>query len=151
MEELEKAKKKVTLICSKSSLDGLYPPLILAIQAVRAGAEASVFFTFDGINALKKGGLTNYRYFPPGPMGLLPGVSSLAGKKMVQLAEERASVPAPEEIFEMCQLEGVKFYGCRMTMDMMGISEDEMVEGVEITNSEGYMKMALNADVNMFI
>jgi len=148
---MENKAKKVTMICSRSTLEGLYPPLILALQAARIGAQALVFFTFDGMNALKKGGLNNPRYYPPGLMGVIPGVSSAAGQKMVKVAGDKANIPNPEELFEMCRFEGVKFYGCRMTMEMMGISPGDLVEGVEITNSEGYMKMALNSDVNMFV
>ncbi|MFZ5633859.1 MAG: DsrE/DsrF/DrsH-like family protein [Bacillota bacterium] len=151
MEKTEKKKKKVTLICSRSTLDGVYPPLILALQAARAGADALVFFTFDGMNAVKKGGLDNHKYYPPGLLGAIPGIPSMAGQKMVKLAEEKANIPTPREIFEMCRLEGVKFYGCRMTMDMMGIKDEELIEGVNVTNSEGYIKMALSSDVNMFV
>lgn len=144
-------KKKVTFICSRSTLDGLYPPLILALQAARAGADPVIFFTFDGMEAVRKGGLDKSRYYPQGLLGAIPGVSSLAGSKMVKLAEERSQVPAPEDLFEMCRCEGVRFYGCKMTLDMMGMKEEDLVEGVEITNSEKYIKMALESDVNMFI
>lgn len=146
-----KKKKKVTFICSRSTLDGLYPPLILALQAARAGAEPLVFFTFDGMEAIKKGGLGRNKYYPQGFLGAIPGVPSAAGQKMVKLAEERAQVPGPADLFEMCRYEGVRFYGCKMTMEMMGIKEEDLIEGVEITNSESYIKMALDSDVNMFM
>lgn len=150
-ENENESKKKVTFICSRSTLDGLYPPLILALQAARAGAEALIFFTFDGINALKKGEMEKYRYYPPGILGVVPGIPAMAGQKMVKLAGEKANVPDPGDIFQMCRYEGVKFYGCRMTMEMMDISEEQLVEGVEITNSEGYIRMALESSVNMFV
>lgn len=144
-------KKKVTFICSRATLDGLYPPLIMALQAARVGAEPLVFFTFGGMEAVKKGGLDKNKYYPQGLLGAIPGVSSVAGQKMVKLAGEKANVPGPADLFEMCLYEGVRFYGCRMTMEMMGIKEEDLIEGVEVTNSESYIKMALEADVNMFV
>lgn len=142
--------KRVTLICSRNTLDGVYPPLILAIQATRTGAEASIFFTFDGLQVIKKGGIKKGKYFPAGLMGIIPGIPAMATRMMLRFADKRANVPPPSDLLEMCRYEGVKFYACKMTMNMMGIRESDLVEGAEIIDAEGYMKMALKADVNMF-
>jgi len=147
----EKKKKRVLLICPDNTLDTVYPALILSLQAARAGAESMVFFTFDGIKVVLKGGIKKVKYYPKGFLGAIPGIPKLFTKMMIKLAEERAGVPRPEDLLEMCQLEGVKFYACLMTIQMMNLKKEDFIEGVEIIDAEGYMKLALDADVNMFI
>jgi peroxiredoxin family protein len=58
-------KDKAAFICSRDTLDGAYPPLILGINAARAGMESKVFFTFMGINLACKGGIEKARFIPP--------------------------------------------------------------------------------------
>ncbi|RJQ28339.1 MAG: hypothetical protein C4589_06590 [Peptococcaceae bacterium] len=151
MDKKENKKQKATFICSRNTLDGVYPPLILAIQAIRAGAETAIFFTFDGIQAIKKGGIKKSKYFPPGLAGVIPGLPAIATRMMHRLADRRANVPPPSDLLEMCRYEGVKFYACKMTMDMMNIRKSDLVEGAEVIDAEGYIKMALKSDVSMFI
>jgi len=151
MAMMVEARKRVTLICARNTLDGVYPPLILALQAVRAGAEAAIFFTFDGINAIRRGGTKKAKYHLPGLLGAIPGVAALATTVMRRLAEKRANVPPPEDLLEMCRHEGVKLYGCKMTIDMLGLEPGDFVEGVEFIDAQGYMQLALRADINMFI
>ncbi|MEW5762575.1 MAG: DsrE/DsrF/DrsH-like family protein [Bacillota bacterium] len=151
MEKAERERQRVFLICARNTLDGVYPPLILALQAVRAGAEAAIFFTFDGIHAIRRGGIRRAKYFPPGILGWIPGIPALATAMMRRLAEKRAQVPPPEDLLEMCLYEGVKLYGCRMTVDMLGLKPEDFVEGVEFIDAQCYMERALRADINMFI
>ncbi|ACX52130.1 conserved hypothetical protein [Ammonifex degensii KC4] len=151
MAERTNDKKKATFICARNTLEGVYPPLILALQAVRAGVDTSVFFTFDGINAVRKEGIKKAKYFPPGILGVIPGIPALATKMMIKMAEERAGIPRPEDLLEMCQLEGVKLYACKMTVDMMGLKKEDFIPGVEIIDAPGYMKLALASDINIFV
>lgn len=144
-------KKKVTLICSRNTIDGAYPPLILALQAARKGADTSVFFTFMGIEMIRRGGADKAKFYPPGPMGAIPGMASMASKMMLKAAADKARVPSPAELLEMCRYEGVKLWGCQMTMQMMDLTEEDLIEGVRVTDASGYMDMALESDVNMFI
>ena len=67
------------------------------------------------------------------------------------MAEKRTGVPQPEDLLEICQLEGVKFYACLMTVQMMKLKKEDFIDGVEIIDAEGYMKLALDADINVFI
>lgn len=147
---LEK-KKKVLLICPDNTLDKVYPALILSLQAVRAGAESMVFFTFDGIKAILKNGIKKVKYYPKGFLGVIPGIPYLFTKMMIKLAEERSFIPRPEELLEMCQIEGVKFYACLMTVQMMKLKKEDFISGIEIIDAAGYMKLALESDINMFI
>lgn len=148
---MEERKKRVLLICPDNTLDTVFPALILSLQAARAGAESMVFFTFDGVKVLLKNGIKKVKYYPKGLLGAIPGIPKLFTKMMLKLAEERAGIPSPDLLLEMCQIEGVKFYACLMTVQMMNLKKEDFIEGVEIIDAEGYMKLALEADVNMFI
>ncbi len=88
------------------TLDGAYPPLILAINARRLGMEATVF-TFMGINVIKKDGARKCKFIPPGVLGAIPGMARLA-TKMMQKKIEAANIPSLPELLEIAQLEGVR-------------------------------------------
>jgi predicted peroxiredoxin len=70
---------------------------------------------------------------------------------MMKKKIEKAGIPAIEDMMDMAQAEGVRFVGCKMTVDMMELSEDAFIDGVEIMTAEDYMKLAKSAKLNMFI
>jgi peroxiredoxin family protein len=142
-------KESCTFICSRGSLDGAYPSLVLAINARRLGMEATVFYTFMGINVILKGGAEKLQFIPPGTMGAIPGMSFVA-TRMMRKQIDQAGIPNLMELMEVAQLEGVKFVACKMTMDMMGLKPEDFIEGVEIQTAEDYLKHARNCKVNMF-
>ncbi len=142
-------KQRYTFICSRGTLDGAYPSLILAINTRRLGHEAFVFYTFMGINIVRKDYLAKLKFHPPGFMGAIPGMSSLATVMMKKQIDE-AGIPDIEELLETAQLEGVKLIACKMTLDMMKLSEDDLMEGVEVMNAEKYLKLAGTCAINMF-
>lgn len=145
----ESAPESCTFICSRGTLDGAYPALILAINARRLGMDATVFYTFMGINIVRKGGAPKCQFIPPGAMGAIPGMASVATRMMKKQINE-ADVPCVEDLMEMAQLEGVKFVACKMTMDMMKLSAEDLIEGVEIQTAEEYLKHARTCKINMF-
>lgn len=138
-----------TFICSRDTMDGVYPSLILAINSRRLGMEASIFYTFMGINVIRKDGVSKCRFIPPGVMGAIPGMSTMA-TKMMRKKIDQAGVPCLEELLEVAQLEGVKLVACKMTMDMMEFKPEDFIEGVEIQTAEDYLKHARNCQINMF-
>jgi peroxiredoxin family protein len=142
-------RESCTFICSRNTLDGAYPSLILAINARRLGMDATVFYTFMGINVILKGQAEKLRFIPPGPLGAIPGMSNVATRMMSKQIEE-AQIPSIVELLEMAQLEGVKIVACKMTIDMMKINPDDFIEGVEIQNAEDYLKHAKGCKINMF-
>jgi len=142
-------KQKHTFICSRGTLDGAYPSLILAINSARLGNESTVFYTFMGINIVRKGYLAKLKFHPPGFMGAIPGMSQLA-TGMMKRQIEKANIPDIEELMEVAPLEGVRLIACKMTMDMMGLTEDDLIEGIEVMNAEQYLKMAGQCSINMF-
>ena len=144
------ARKKAAFICSRDTLDGAYPPFILAINAARAGMEAKVFFTFMGLNLARKGGLEKARFIPPGVMGAVPGMSQLATGIMKKKIE-KAQIPTLPELMEMAQLEGVELIVCKMTIDMMELDESELVEGSVVWTAEDFIKYAKDCKICMYI
>jgi peroxiredoxin family protein len=148
-EEADPGEEMCTFICSRGSLDGAYPSLILAINARRLGMEATVFYTFMGINVIRKGGSGKCKFIPPGTLGAIPGMSAVATRMMRKQILE-AGIPSVDELMEVAQLEGVKFVACRMTIDMMGLKEDDFIDGVEVQTAEDYLKHAKDCKINMF-
>lgn len=142
-------KQSYTFICSRGTLDGAYPSLILAINSVRLGHEATLFYTFMGINIVRKGYLAKLKFHPPGFMGAIPGMSQLA-TTMMKKQIDQANIPDVEELLEVAQLEGVRLVACKMTLDMMKMDESELMEGVEVMNAEQYLKIAGSCSINMF-
>lgn len=146
---IQQAGQRYTFICSRGTLDGAYPSLILSINARRLGHEANLFYTFMGINVVRKGYAAGLRFYPPGFLGAIPGMPLMATSMMKKQIDE-AGIPAIDELLETAILEGVKLYACRMTMDMMKLGEKELIEGVEVMNAEQYLKLAGTCTINMF-
>jgi peroxiredoxin family protein len=142
-------KERACFICSRDTLDGAYPSLILGINAARLGMEAKVFYTFMGVNLVLKGGVEKAKFIPPGVMGAIPGMSSLATAMMKKKAE-KAQIPALPDLMEMAQIEGVELIACRMTIDMMEIREENMMEGVSVWNAEEFLRYAKDAKLCLF-
>jgi peroxiredoxin family protein len=142
-------RESATFICSRDTLDGAYPALILAINARRLGMEATVFYTFMGINVIRKGGAGKCKFIPAGTMGAIPGMSAVA-TKMMQSKIEGAGIPTVEDLMDMASAEGVKFVACKMTMDMMELNPNDLIDDVEIQTAEDYLKHARNCKINMF-
>ncbi|MCF8063170.1 MAG: DsrE/DsrF/DrsH-like family protein [Deltaproteobacteria bacterium] len=142
-------KEKAGLICSKDSLDGAYPSLILAINAARQGMESKIFYTFMGLNLVVKGGVDRAKFIPPGLMGAVPGMSSMA-TAMMKKKIDKAHIPNLGELMEMAQLEGVELIACLMTVEMMEIPKEELIEGVSIWAAEEFVKYAKECKLCLF-
>ena len=150
VKEPETQKEFATFICSRDTLDGVYPPLLLAINAVRLGMDAAVFFTFMGLNVIRKGWTKKIKFVPPGFMGAIPGMPTMA-TGMMKKKIENAGIPDIEDMMDMAQAEGVKFVACKMTVDMMELADDDFIDGIEVWTAEDYMKHAKNCKINMFM
>jgi len=136
-------------ITSKDSLDGAYPGLILGINARRMGMQSTIFYTFMGINVIRKGWVEHARFNPPGFMGAIPGMSA-AATWMMKGKMEKANIPALPDLQEMAALEGVKFVACQMTVDMMKLELDDFIEGVTIQTAEGFLKQAIESKILLY-
>lgn len=145
----EQEKLKYSFICSRGTLDGAYPALVLALNSVRLGHDATVFFTFFGLEVIRKDGAEKLRYYPPGPMGAVPGMPQAASAMMRRMVD-KANIPDVPTMLELCQMEGVRFVACHMTMSMMQYILDDLIDGVEIMTAEQFLKQAADCHINMF-
>lgn len=141
--------KRCAFICSRDTIEGIYPSLVLAINAVRLGYDTTIFHTFLGLNAIRKGRAKKAKFHLPGFLGAIPGMTYLS-TFMMKRQITKARIDSVEEMQEMAQLEGVKLVACKMTIDMMGIDESEFLDGVEVMTAEEFLKYAPEAQVAMF-
>jgi peroxiredoxin family protein len=171
----EQQTPSMTIIATKGTLDWAYPPFILASTAAALGWNVSVFFTFYGLNLLKKdlGGLKVSPLGNPGmPMkmpfgpewfkhiswnipnavqGIVPGFETLATTLMKQTIKSKG-VAAVEELRAACIEGGVNLIGCQMTVDLFGFTPDDFIAEVkEYCGAATFLPMARDADVSLFI
>ncbi|MGA8572510.1 MAG: DsrE/DsrF/DrsH-like family protein [Desulfobaccales bacterium] len=149
MNEQQQPKDRACFICSRDTLDGAYPALILGINAARQGMESRVFYTFMGVNLVLKGGIEKARFIPAGVMGAVPGMSAMATAMMKKKAE-KAQIPSLPDLMEMAQIEGVQLIACKMTFDMMEFKEEDLVEDVLIWTAAEFLKYAKDAKLCLF-
>jgi peroxiredoxin family protein len=149
MENTNGKMDRAAFITSKDTLDGVYPGLILGINARRLGMESTVFYTFMGLNVLRKGWVEKAKFQPPGFMGAIPGMSAVATWMMKGKMEE-ANIPPLADLQEMALVEGVKFVGCKMTVDMMKLTEKDFIEGATIQTAEEFMKYAMDCKILLY-
>ncbi len=141
--------EKAGFICVKDTLDGAYPSLVLSINAARMNMESKLFYSFMGLNLVLKGGAARAKFFPPGLMGVIPGMTSLA-TGMMKKKIDKANMPSLAELQEMAQLEGVELIACKMTVDMMEIDESKLINGVVVWTAEDFMKYARECQICLF-
>jgi peroxiredoxin family protein len=141
--------EKAAFICVKDTIDGAYPSLILGINAARQGMETKIFYSFMGLNMVRKGGAKRAKFIPPGIMGSIPGMCTLA-TGMMKKKIEKANIPTLAELQEMAQLEGVELVACKMTIDMMECDDSELVDGVPVWTAEDFITYAKDCKVCLF-
>lgn len=146
---MEEQKEKAAFICVKDTLDGAYPSLVLAINAARQGMDTKLFYSFMGMNLVVEGGTDRAKFFPTGAMGAIPGMSSLA-TGMMKKKIDKANIPSLADLQEMAQIEGVDIIACKMTVDMMEIDEEKLVEGVVVWTAEDFLKFAKECKICLF-
>ena len=143
--------EKVSIVISKGSLEGVYPGLIMANGARMEGIEADLFFTFFGLDAIRKDRLEKIKVATVGNpgmhlptwLGAIPGMSWLA-TKLMQRQMERIDIPPIPEFIELLGDSGARLYACKATVDMFGLTLEEFVPQVEdiISVGEFYEKSA---------
>lgn len=142
-------KEKAAFICVKDTLDGAYPSLVLGINAARQGMESKIFYSFMGLNLVLQGGVDRAKFFPPGAMGAIPGMVTLA-TGMMKKKIDKANIPSLGELQEIAQLEGVELIACKMTVDMMEIDEQKLIDGVTVWTAEDFLKYARGCKICLF-
>jgi peroxiredoxin family protein len=130
--------EKVAIIISRGSLEGVYPGLIMANGARMEGIDATIFFTFFGLEAiikkrmkkLKVATVGNPGMHIPSLVGILPGMSAFA-TKMMQKEMDKLDIPPVDEFIEMVHDAGAKLYACKASVDMFHLTKADFCEQVE--------------------
>ncbi|MBC8062189.1 MAG: DsrE/DsrF/DrsH-like family protein [Clostridiaceae bacterium] len=156
--------KKLSLLIFSGEYDKALAGLILANSAKELGMEVSMFFAFwgllllrdpnininEGKSSLEKlmGAMT-----PKGPEELpLSNMNfSGLGKKMLEAMMKEDGAPNLSKFLEGAVKKGVKFYGCKLSIDVMGFKKEEMLPELVIIEAKDYLKDALSSDIQLFI
>ena len=155
--------KKVSIVVSKGSLDGVYPGLIMANGARMEGIEANLFFTFFGLYSVLKEYQDKIRIatvgnpamrvpsakgFPlPTLLGALPGMSAFATKMMMK-EMDNLDIPPVGEFIEMISDAGGKLYACKATVDMFHLENSDFVEQVDSVITVGdFYEMSAGGEI----
>ena len=155
---------KMVIIAASGDLDKAWPTLILATTGAAYGMEVTVFFTFWGLGILKKpdAGITGEDWrqkmlsvFKKGsPQGLQLSTMNFGGlgAKMMKDLADANSVASVQELLELAQQMGVKLWPCQMTMDLMGLELDHMIDGLDEPAGAGSaISLMRDAKISLFI
>jgi peroxiredoxin family protein len=171
----QKQTPSMTIIATKGTLDWAYPPFILSSTAAALGWNVSVFFTFYGLNLLKKD-ISDLKVSPLGNPGMpmkmpfgpdwfkainwnipnaiqavVPGFETMATTLMKQTIRNKG-VAGVSELRAACIEGGVNLIGCQMTVDLFGFQHDDFIPEVkEYCGAATFLPMARDADVALFI
>ena len=152
-----------TLIFFSDDLDKALATFVLANGAAATGQKVSIFFTFWGLNVLKKMRKPQTQKDIFGKMfGMMLPSNSLKlklskmnmmglGSRMMRFLMKRKGVDSLESLRSQALAQGVEFIACQMSMDMMGIQREELLDEVTIGGVATYMERADKANVNLFI
>jgi len=164
----------MTLIATKGTLDWAYPPFILAATAAALGWEVKVFFTFYGLNLLKRD-ISDLKVSSLGNPGMpmrmpfgpdwfkavnwnipnlvqanIPGFESMATMLMKQTIKNNG-VASIEELRSLAVEAGVRLIACQMTVDLFGFGRNDFIDGLEFAGAATFLPEAQKADVNLFV
>jgi len=156
--------KKMAIIATKGSLDWAYPPFILASTAAALGYETQIFFTFYGLQLLRK--KLSLEVTPlgnpgmPMPMAMdkwfpvlltaLPGMQAMMTAMMKKKMQAKG-VASIEELRSLCQEAEVKLIACQMTVDLFDMDTSEFIDGVEYGGAATFFEFAGQTDICLYI
>lgn len=156
--------KKLAIIATKGSLDWAYPPFILASTAAALGYETQIFFTFYGLQLLKK--KLSLEVTPlgnpgmPMPMGMdkwfpvlglaLPGMQGMMTAMMKQKMKQKG-VASIDELRELCIEAEVKLIACQMTVDLFDMNQADFISGIEYAGAAAFFEFAGESDICLYI
>ena len=156
--------KKLAIIATKGSLDWAYPPFILASTAAALGYESQIFFTFYGLQLLRRN--LSLEVTPlgnpgmPMPMNMdkwfpvlgtaLPGMQSLMTMMMKKKMQDKG-VASIEELRDLCQEADVKLMACQMTVDLFDMDTSEFIDGVDYVGAASFFEFAGDSDICLYI
>lgn len=164
----------MAIIATKGTLDWAYPPFILGSTAAALGWDVSIFFTFYGLNLLKKD-VSGLKVSPLGNPGMpmkmpfgpdwfkslnwnipnlvqagIPGFESVATLLMQQTIKNNG-VATIDELRSLSREADVKFIACQMTVELFGFSHDDFIPGIDYAGAATFLPVAQKADVSLFM
>jgi peroxiredoxin family protein len=156
--------KKLAIIATKGTLDWAYPPFILASTAAALGYETQIFFTFYGLQLLrKKLALKVSPLGNPGmpmPMGMdkwfpvlgtaIPGMEAVMTAMMKSKMKSKG-VASVEELRSLCLEADVKMVACQMTVDLFDMSPSSFIDGIEFGGAATFFEFAGESDICLYI
>jgi peroxiredoxin family protein len=160
--EVDTSKK--TIIVFSGDFDRVFAAFVIANGAAAMGDDVTMFFTFWGLNALRK----PEKIQVDGKTGLQKAFAAMmprgtdklklshmnfggAGPRMFKHVMKQKNVMSLDELIESAREQGIKFVACTMSMDVMGISPEELIDGVECVGVASYLGEADEANVNLFV
>jgi peroxiredoxin family protein len=158
----EEKKKRMAIIASKGTLDMAYPPLILASTAVAMDVETTIFYTLYGVDILNKHKNHKLQVAPvanpampspvpfPNILGVLPGMTPMATMMMKGMIK-KINWPTIPELLNTCLEAGVKMIACTPTLEMTGVTKEDLVDGVIVAGAADFLDFALEANISLFI
>ncbi len=152
--------KRLAIIATKGTLDWAYPPFILASTAAALGYEVQIFFTFYGLNLLRKkldlrvSSLGNPAMPMPFPVPTL--VQALPGMErfmtyMLKKQAQNKGVASVEELRDLCIEAEVKLIACQMTVDLFDYSHDDFLSCIEYGGAATFLDFAGDSDICLYI
>lgn len=159
---MSETKKRMALVASKGTLDMAYIPLILASTGVGMDCEVAIFYTLYGVDIVNKKRNTMLQVSPignpampspvpiPNMLGVLPGMTPMATAMMKNMLK-KVNWPSVAELVSICLESGVRMIACTPTLEMTGITKDDLVEGVEVAGAAEFLDYALDSDINLLI
>ena len=164
-EDLENT-KSMTIIVTKGTLDWAYPPFILATTAAAMDVKVTMFFTFYGLQLLKKNldhlqistlgnpamemPMMGMHMTMPNLMSTIPGVDAMCSTMMKNLIKKKGVASIPE--LREAAIEGeVEMIGCQMTLDLFELDRSDLIDDIGLGGAATYMGEAIKSDINLFI
>ncbi|MGC8879502.1 MAG: DsrE/DsrF/DrsH-like family protein [Anaerolineae bacterium] len=151
----EEKQRKLAIICSKGSLDMAYPGMVLANAALMSGIEVHMFFTFWGLDMIVDRKMDHLKITPlgnpsmgmPNLLSILPGMTAMA-TSMMKKEIAKLDFPPVREFLQMIVDAGGHLYGCKMSMDMMKLTKDDLFPGVErVLGAMEFMEISEGAQI----
>jgi len=154
------APKKLAIIATKGTLDWAYPPFILASTAAALDYEVEIFFTFYGLQLLRKklnlqvSSLGNPAMPMPMPvpvlMQIIPGMQAFM-TFMMKKTMQKKKVQSVEELRELCIEAGVKMVACQMTVELFDFKREDFIDGIEYAGATTFFGFAGDSDICLYI
>jgi peroxiredoxin family protein len=152
-------RNKLVIVCSKGSLDMAYPPLMLASSGAAMGMEVHLYFTFWGLNMVRKSTMSSLKVSPvgnpampmPNILGMIPGMTSMA-TRMMKGSMKKIKMPSIQEMIKNAHESGVHFHACSSSMDVMGVTKDDLIPEVDdIIGAATYLDLASEDAITLFV